>query len=172
MVLFYMVPVKAPFLLREIGYPDPVLAGAIGAVMTLGGAIAGARFSVIRRRLEPRRLFAASLVAAAAGYGIVALAGNAWLVGLGVFVAGFGFGLQMPNQANWLMAHVPPARRGAATGVLTSAIFTGQFASPLFAGPVSGIIGLGNTYGLAAVLLVSVALLLMLARGADSTAAP
>jgi MFS family permease len=160
MVLFYLVPVKAPFLLREIGYPNPVLAGAIGAIMTLGGAIAGARFQMLRQHLDPRRLFATSLAIAASGYLAIWLSGNPWLVGLGVFVAGFGFGLQMPNQANWLMSTVPPSRRGAATGVLTSAIFTGQFASPLFAGPVSGAIGLSNTYGAAACLLLVAAMLL------------
>ncbi len=162
MVLFYMIPVKAPFLLREIGYPNPLLAGATGAVMTLGGAIAGARFSAIRQLMDPRRLFAASLLIAAAGYAVVTVSGNPWLLAVGVFTAGFGFGLQMPNQANWLMARVPPARRGAATGMLTSAIFLGQFASPLFAGPVSGLVGLGNTYGVAAALLLGLAAVLML----------
>jgi MFS family permease len=160
MVLFYMVPVKAPFLLREIGYPSPLLAGVIGAVMTAGGAVAGARFSAIRKHLEPQRLLAASMIMAAVGYGLITISGNAWLMALGVFVAGFGFGLQMPNQANWLLSQVPGSRRGAATGMLTSAIFLGQFASPLFAGPVSGVIGLGNTYGVAAGLLVVAAGLL------------
>jgi MFS family permease len=165
MVLFYMVPVKAPFLLREIGYPSPLLAGAIGAVMTTGGAVAGARFSAIRRHLEPQRLLAASMIVAAAGYGVITFAGNAWLMAFGVFIAGFGFGLQMPNQANWLMSRVPGSRRGAATGMLTSAIFLGQFASPLFAGPVSGQIGLANTYGVAALLLmVAATVLIALAR--------
>jgi MFS family permease len=162
MVLFYLVPVKVAFLLREIGFPNPMIAGAVGAVMTVGGAVAGARFSAIRALLPPQKLFAASMVVAAAGYGIITFAGNPWVVGLGALVAGFGFGLQMPNQANWLMSRVPLAKRGAATGVLTSAIFTGQFASPLFAGPVQGLVGLPNTYGLAALLLIAGAVVLVM----------
>jgi MFS family permease len=171
MVLFYLVPVKAPFLLRELGHPNPFVAGLVGATVTVGGVVAGLQFRRLRQRLSEPMLYAASLVLAAGGYLLIAGAWNVWSMALGVFVAGVGFGFTMPNQASWMMAEVPPAQRGAATGILTSAIFLGQFASPLFAGPASALIGLGNTYALAAGVMLLAALVVSTIPGRVQQAA-
>lgn len=79
------------------------------------------------------------------------------------------FGLQIPNQANWLMRKAPASRCGAAAGMLTSAIFLGQFASPLFAGPFSSAIGLGSTCGVAAALLVGLAVALLVTAASPTS---
>ncbi len=55
---------------------------------------------------------------------------------LGVVVVGLGLGPAMPNHTATFLAVVAEASRGRASGLLTTAFFAGQFASPLLSGPL------------------------------------
>ena len=51
-------------------------------------------------------------------------------------IAGIGFGLYVPNHSAWILAVVSPKRRGVGVGIVTTAMFLGQFAAPIVAVPV------------------------------------
>jgi MFS family permease len=64
----------------------------------------------------------------------------------GSLIAGLGMGISMPNYTTWFMARVPAAMRGRASGLLTTAFFLGQFASPLVSAPLVAVFGLAGTF--------------------------
>jgi MFS family permease len=81
----------------------------------------------------------------------------------GLFVCGLGNGLIMPNTSLAIMAATPEAVRGRVLGGLSTAIFLGQFISPLLAAPVAAAVGLAGVFGYAGavMLLLSIALVLL-----------
>jgi MFS family permease len=88
------------------------------------------------------------------------VAWNAWIAVAGVTFAGLGLGLLMPNQVVWMMSRTPAAARGRAAGIMTTAIFLGQFLSPLYSGPLAEATSLATAYGVTAAALGLVALVM------------
>lgn len=64
----------------------------------------------------------------------------------------------MPNMSIWLMTTVPEAIRGRALGDLSTAVFLGQFLSPIVTQPFTRTLGLGRVYAITGVILVIIAL--------------
>ena len=60
----------------------------------------------------------------------------------------------VPNLNVWLANESPPDLRGRVLGGLTTAIFLGQFLSPIVGQPVSAVLGIGGLFLSAAALLL------------------
>ncbi len=135
-IAFYLLPVQLPFLLEETFGLGPAATGLFIAIPPLayaGASLASARLSSGRRRAT---VLAVAFGVTGAGYLAIGLAGNLGVVAPGLLLGGAGLGLMVPNLVGWV-AHAAPARlRGRLIGVMTSALFLGQFASPLLWGPV------------------------------------
>lgn len=84
---------------------------------------------------------------------------------------GVALGLMRPNSMRWLLDVAPPAARGRAFGIYTSAFFIGQFLSGPFAEPAVASVGRPTAFALAAVLAIGVGLVL-LALGARQQRQP
>ena len=150
MVLFYTVPVQAPFYLEALGAGGGTRAGLAIAASTLTGALASMAYGRVRARLSTRALAAAVFVALGAGLAVVAGAGSYGGVVAGLGVAGVGGGLLMPHVGRWAGDLAPARARGAVVGGLTTALFVGQFLSPVLSQPVVSVSGLGGLFGVAA----------------------
>ncbi|MCE6998458.1 MFS transporter [Saccharothrix sp. S26] len=155
-VTFYTVPTQAPFWLAEVGGAGPVVAGALIAAVNLVTTLVGLNYRRLRARWSFPVLATGMFAALAIGLFLVGSAGTLWTAGLGMVVVGIGVGLQNPTINGWLVASVSPGTRTKALGLLTSALFLGQFSSPLIAQPVIDTVGLGTTFLLAAALATTV----------------
>ena len=80
-------------------------------------------------------IYALLYLSMALGYFIVAAATSYTTALLGMVVAGVGFGLYVPNQSSWILSIVSPKRRGFGVGIVTTAMFTGQFFAPILVQP-------------------------------------
>lgn len=136
MVLFYMMPVQIPYLVKEFPDVSNTQAGLAIAIGTVTGALVSLNYKRFRQRLHFAALFFLSFLFMGGGYVIIGLAPSYLLVLAGVLVAGLGAGFLMPNANVWLMGLAPPEKRGRLMGGLSMAIFLGQFASPLVTEPV------------------------------------
>jgi MFS family permease len=88
-------------------------------------------------------MFALSWALMGAGMLVLALAPTLPAM---VALIGLGIGPSLPNYtAHWL-GIVPPGLRGRAAGMLTTAFFAGQFASPLITAPLVGAFGLPGAF--------------------------
>ncbi|MFP5480143.1 MAG: hypothetical protein ACLGIE_10720, partial [Alphaproteobacteria bacterium] len=77
---------------------------------------------------------------------------------LGSLIGGLGMGISMPNYTTWFMARVPASMRGRASGLLTTAFFVGQFASPLASAPLVAAFGLAGTFAAVGLGLIALGL--------------
>ncbi len=162
--MFYMTAVQLPFLLREIGVERPVLAGIAIAMTSLSAALGSWWLPALRRRTGTLRVYAAAFALMGAGYVLTGAFAHYAAVVAGAFVAGIGVGLFFPASNIAVLGLAPPAVRGRVVGGLTTAIFLGQFASPIVVQPAVAAVGIGGAFVACGMAMVAAAILLALAR--------
>jgi MFS family permease len=152
-LVFFLAPTQLPFLLRDYGV-GPAMTGTVIAVSTVTGAVGALLFPVLRRRMGVAAITTASVALLGAGWLVIGTAGTTVLVVVGLLVGGVGVGLAIPNLNLRLTELAPPERRGRVLSGLVTAVFLGQFLSPLAAQPlieVSGVAGSFTWTGIACV---------------------
>lgn len=129
MLVYFVVPTHLPFVLAS--------AAGSGAALALGAASAAVSALLSSRalRVRPRRHELLALAFALLGAGTSVLGSStAWpMLVCGLVTAGAGLGLVMPNLSTWVIERSAAAGRARAIGALSSAVFLGQFLSPLVA---------------------------------------
>ncbi|PWI20076.1 MFS transporter [Streptomyces sp. Act143] len=146
-MVFYTVPVEMSYLLDDLGVTDSGVIGAATAVAsaaTVGGAVAFAR---LRRVPDP--LLPVVLMVCAAGFGVMAMAGNAALLVVGAVINCVGTGMLLPALLTTAMSRLAFEDRGRGTGLWMTAFFGGEFVCPLVllggeavVGSLAGAVGL------------------------------
>jgi len=153
MIAFYLVPSQLPFHLESTLGTGPTGSGAALAVSTMSGMITSLAYGRIRARIGFASILAVTLALMGAGYLMISASKSYTLVLAGLTVGGFGLGLLMPNLNLWVTARAPARHRGRALGGLGTAVFLGQFLSPLVSQPIAQRVGLGPVFGIAGALL-------------------
>lgn len=172
MVTFYVIPTRLPFHLQGMGVGNPLLIGVIMAGMTLSSLPGALAYGRVRRHLSAMAVFALSFGLMGAGMLVVALATTPALALAGTLLMGVGMGPAMPNYTAHLMAEVPPDQRGRASGMLTTAFFAGQFASPLVSAPLVAALGLVGAFEILAAAMIALAVVLGAAAAKARRLAP
>ena len=93
--------------MREAFDLSPSLLGAIGAGSYLGYCVAVVLALLYTSRTGPRRMAVAAGAVAVVGMALVAFAPSAWVLALGVLVAGSSTGLASPPMAEAVAREVP-----------------------------------------------------------------
>lgn len=145
-VAFYVTPTRLPFHLEALGVQSPMVVGALMAALVMVSAPVSLAYGRIRQRLSAMTIFGLSFALIGSGFLAHAMASDWHGVLAGSLIAGLGMGISMPNHTTWFMARVPASMRGRASGLLTTAFFLGQFASPLVSAPLVAAFGLAGTY--------------------------
>ena len=153
-IVFYLIPVQLPFYLKQIANANASQSGLAIALATLFSAISSLNFRRLKAKLDFTAIYGISFVNIAMGYALIAWAANYPIVGMGLILTGLGLGLLMPNMNFYLTSITPDHLRGRVLSGITTAFFLGQFLSPLISQPLSKSIGLGSTYGVAALVMV------------------
>ena len=146
MVAFYLMPAQGPFLLRFLGV-SPAATGLVLGGFTLVTAITSLAYSRLAGRFDARRVAALGFLLLGAGWVIVSQANTVGGVIPGLLVGGLGSGLVFPNLYAWLADITPAAWRGRVTAGMSSAVFLGQFLSPLVLTSPAARPALGYTWG-------------------------
>lgn len=160
-VMMYVPAVFLPKRLEQVGITSTFLV-AIYAVTT--GAVVASLLGLVYARLRARLGHAAIMRLAAAAwllaFLIYALASQPVLLLLAPALAGAGNALAMPALTVLIADNAPPELRGRATSLQGTAMFAGQFISPLLAGPLvaatSYTVGFLAAAALAAAILIAV----------------
>ncbi len=164
MAAFYMIPVQLPFYLEaELG-ASPSASGIAIAVSTFFGAVASLAYGRVRGRIGFVAILALVFGLMAVGYLGIGLANRYTGVLVGLAIGGLGTGMLLPNLNVWLTSAVPAVARGRALGGLTTAIFLGQFLSPLATQPLVAWAGVGAAFEIVGGLLAVASLLLLALR--------
>ena len=147
-IVFYLIPIQLPFYLRDLIGANAARSGLAIAFSTLFSAFSSMAYGKIKQRFNYVVILALSFTLVGVGYMILGRAINYPVVLLGLVITGCGLGLLIPNLNVWLSAEIPHSLRGRALGGLTTAMFLGQFLSPILTQPLTNNFGLAATYSI------------------------
>ncbi len=164
-IVFNLVPVQLPFHLHELTGSTAAQSGMVIAVMPTFFALASSLYGWFDRRFGHITLVMAAFVLTGIGYVAIGQATDWTLIALGLPLGGFGIGLAMPNLSVWLANETPAHLRGRILGGLTTAVFLGQFISPIVSQPVSSAAGLAGMYAVFGLILLVLAVIVVIFRG-------
>ncbi len=157
-IAFYLIPVQLPFFLKNLVQAVPAQTGLAIAFCTLFAAIASVNYGKIKQYIGFVSFLPLVFGLMGIGYLLIGQSSNWAQVLTGLALVGLGLGLLMPNMSIWLMTTVPEAIRGRALGGLSTAMFLGQFLSPIVTQPFAKTLGLGRVYAIGGGILVIIAL--------------
>jgi len=133
--MFFITPVQLPFFLRSAFDASPFEMGAAIAVGNTMGAVISLVYYRFRQHLNFVAIYAFIFLSMALGYAVVAAAPSYAVALSGMVMAGLGFGLYVPNHSSWILSIVSPKRRGFGVGLVTTAMFLGQFSAAFLVQP-------------------------------------
>jgi predicted MFS family arabinose efflux permease len=141
----------------------PALASSAPAVFAAAAATGRFSGNALLTRVQPVQLLIAGGLVAAAGTGLAAAAGNAWVALVGIGIAGLGTSVCAPTIIGMAGAWAGPDRRAGAISTVTTIAYLGFLLGPAAVGAASSVWSLPAALGGVAVLAVFVALLSPLA---------
>ncbi len=133
--LFFITPVQLPFYLQNAFSASPFEMGAAIALGNTIGALSSLVYHKLKKRMNFVAIYAVIFLSMALGYSVVAMATSYAAALAGMVVAGIGFGLYVPNHSSWILSIVSAKRRGFGVGIVTTAMFLGQFSAPILVQP-------------------------------------
>jgi MFS family permease len=170
-LFLYWVLVHLPFELRTLLDSDASGGGVALAGMMLISAVTAGLYPRLRGERSFALIHGLAFCILASGLAVLTLSSGMAPALLSLLLLGVALGLMRPNSMRWLLDVAPPAARGRAFGIYTSAFFIGQFLSGPFAEPAVASVGRPTAFALAAVLAIGVGLVL-LALGARQQRQP
>ncbi|MFW6725028.1 MFS transporter [Streptomyces sp. MAR4 CNY-716] len=150
MVFMYALAVFLPQRLAQVGVEVPFLVSLYTVAASLLATVAGLAYARVRARLGYGSLLRVSAVSWVAAFLILGLSGWPPLMLLAPALVGLGQGLSMPALTVLMGEGVPAAQRGRATALSSTALFAGQFVSPLLFGPLMAATSVTTGYLIAA----------------------
>ncbi|WP_421779362.1 MFS transporter [Kiloniella litopenaei] len=166
-MIFFLMPTQLPFFLDSLGYDSAVMTGVGLGALSLAGGCAALFYGRIKRVMGYAGAYALGYGFMALGFAILPFGENVVPVLAGSVAVGIGFALAVPNFVGIALQIAPSSRRGMAGGVLTTAVFLGQFCSPFLSIPSIASFGYNITYQGTALLLGTIALMAAVKRGMD-----
>lgn len=157
LTIFYIMPTQIPFYLVSIGHPEPSASAQAMALVTLTGGLSAVSFATVRARLGIGLTPALGYLIIAGGFLALHSSDTMASVRIGALLIGLGLGYVMPTFIVSALSVAPEHRRGAVSGAITTALFLGQFLSPLIVQPLVDLYGYHTTFLIAAILLLPMA---------------
>lgn len=166
MAVFYLMPAQGPFLMKSLG-AAPASTGLLLGTFTLVAAITSLMYSRFSGRFDPRRVSALGFLLLSAGWAVVTQAHSIAALLPALVLGGLGGGLVLPTLYTWLADITPAAWRGRIVAGMSSAVFLGQFLSPLLLSAPDAHPAQGFVWGSLAIAVVGAALLALSFTGAQ-----
>jgi MFS family permease len=167
-MVFYVLIVYLPFLLSGHGISDPGTIGLAAAGTSLATAAGAYTFRFIAKKGTGVLLMVAFGVAGL-GQIIVWLSGAGPVLIFGAVVGSFGTGVLVPALLTWAVSKIDPVRLGVGTGMWQSALFLGQFLTPIVVVGVVPLLGglpqAVGSLGIAALAAATASIILAKSRG-------
>lgn len=161
-VLLYALVVFLPLRFDELGVSDSFHVAVLGLGLSVTMIGTGFAYGWIRSRLEHRAVLRVTYAVWTASFLLLAGTDHVAFVVAASTLFGVGMGMSLPTLTVLVGDASPPHLRGALTALSGTALFLGQFGSPLLLGPVADRTSL--TTGFLGAAGVAAAILLALSR--------
>ncbi len=131
MLIFYMIPTQAPFLIESGLHKTATIAGLAISLNVLMGALSSLGFGALKRRFSSIALYQIAFGLFAAGYITIAFSNSFFQTLFGLAIAGLGNGIVIPASNAMVMKSSTANQIGKVIGILSFFMFFGQFISPV-----------------------------------------
>jgi len=146
MIGLFMIPSQTQFFLREIGIPDPTLAGVAVGIFNTSAGIASFGFSWLHRRIGSHAVFAAMFAVVGVGYVLIGRSDTYAGIAAAMAFGGMSMGVFLPNITLAVLSRVSEGARGRALSGITTSLYLGQFLSPFYSVPIGVAFGIGFAF--------------------------
>ena len=163
MAIFFIFPIQIPFYLSANNDVSSAQVGIALSLNTFSSVFAALQYSRLKDRFSFQAIYSIAFLAFSINHLVISLSSTYFMVIIGLLISGIGIGLFAPNNSGWLASLTPAELRGKAVGLLTSAIFLGQFFSPIITQPFIERIGLSGTFAVASAVALLITLLFAIA---------
>jgi len=170
MLLFYILPTQIPFLIINEFGASGTLTGAIIATAFVSNALGALSFAKLKKHFSFATIYLIGLVIIGVGFILIGLVQSVYLFFVTSPIMGFGGGIMMTNISAWMLHKAHHKKRVKSSGYLTSALFLGQFFSPIVFHPLVLSFGVQHFFVVIgqAVLLLTLLSVLILYRNKDA----
>ena len=136
MLVFYILPTQIPFLIMNHFNASGTMAGAIIATAFISNGIGAITFRKFKQRFTHAQIYIIGMIIIGFGFIAIGLVHNVYFFFLTSPIMGFGGGILMTNMTAWMLSRTHHTQRIHKSAYLTSALFLGQFFSPIIFHPV------------------------------------
>ncbi len=131
MLLFFILPTQIPFLLIEKFEASGKMAGTVIATAFFCNALGAIAFSKLKKHLNFVAIYLIGITLMALGFSLVGIINHIYFFFINSSILGFAGGIMMTNATAWMLSKTSHEKRVKSSGYFTSAIFLGQFLSPI-----------------------------------------
>ena len=159
MFIFAVYPVQLPFFLIQFEGASSSQVGIALALQTLSSVAAALQYQRFRRWFSFQGIFGLTFLSLGVSFLLIAASSELWLVYIGMAIGGLSWGMFPSNLVAWLARDTPLSVRGRAMGGMTTALFVGQFLTPILTQPLVALGGIASVFwavGGVALLLMAV----------------
>lgn len=165
-VMMYALAVFLPQRLGELGVEQPFLISLLMLPMAAAASVIGLVYARIRTHASHLALLRVSAATWIAGFLLLGTVGDPLAVAVATLLFGLGHGVAFPSLTVLIGQITPAPLLGRANAISATAVFVGQFASPLVLGPVIGATSIATGFLVVAGLAGAILLTLLLAPNA------
>ncbi len=158
MLIFFILPTQIPFLLIESFGASGKFAGSIIAIAFLANAFGAITFAKLKKYYSYKTVFIIAIFIISIGFTGVGINNKLELFYFITPFLGFGGGIMMTNLTAWMLSFTSIEKRVKASGYFTSALFLGQFSSPIIFHPLVSSLGVQDFFFTIGLSLFSIAL--------------
>lgn len=144
-VIFYVCPTQMPFVLTHTLHISSTLMGVLLAIPAFHYGLVALLYKHINTRLGIIGVFILATLLNTIGFILLGLFHHLLIIVVAFGLIGCGSGLLSINTSAWLFRFAPANVRARYFGLLASAIFLGQFLSPLITQPLVRLIDIHAT---------------------------
>ena len=162
MMIFYILPTQIPFLIINVFHASGTLTGGIISTAFIFNALGAMSFVFLKKRFDFKTIYMIGMFIVACGFILIGLVQNVYLFFFTSPIMGFGGGVLMTTVTAWMLSHAHHTKRVKSSSYLTSALFFGQFSSPIVFHPFVEYFGIENFFEvIGAIILVTLLFLFM-----------
>lgn len=146
MVIFYILPTQMPFLIMNVFHASGTLAGEIISAAFVFNALGAISFVKLKKRFDFKTIYMIGLSIVAIGFIFIGLVEDVRLFFITSSIMGFGGGVLMTTITAWMLSLAHHSKRVKSSSYLTSALFLGQFSSPILFHPFVSYFGVKHFF--------------------------
>ena len=164
MSVFYILPTQMPFLIENIFHGTGTHMGEIIATAFIFNAAGALTFAKLKKQFHFSQIYMIGMAILAIGFTLIGFVRDIDLFFITSPIVGFGGGILMANMTSWMLSVAHYTKRIKSSGYLTSALFFGQFCSPLITHPFVEYFGVQEFFIVYGILLLLSVLIVFVVR--------